>query len=171
MRTIQPRLQNVALPRFFVMSLFCVATLFVGNELDVCIRPVSSQMDLIRNCWITRNSHCGAKTWKRSPAAWTSRRAEDQPFSAFVHWADYSNVRVTRFGGTFSRIRRSRTAISRGPDDDFCLMFHRGEGTLVVDQVGRETALSSDSRISRHERTSGRFAIGCGFLVDDADRQ
>ncbi len=89
-------------------------------------------------------------------------RAENRPFSAFVHWADYSNVRVTRFGGTFSRIRRSRTAISRGPDDDFCLMFHRGEGTLVVDQVGRETALSADRAFLG---TNGRPAD----LQSDAD--
>lgn len=70
-------------------------------------------------------------------------RAEDRRFSAFVHWADYAHVQVTRFGGTFSRIRRSKTAISRGPDDDFCLMFHRGSGALRVDQVGRETTLPS----------------------------
>ncbi|MET0445805.1 MAG: AraC family transcriptional regulator [Pseudorhodoplanes sp.] len=70
-------------------------------------------------------------------------RAEEHPFSAFVHWADYAHVHVTRFGGTFSRIRRSKTAISRGPDDDFCLMFHRGEAALNIDQVGREAMLSS----------------------------
>lgn len=70
-------------------------------------------------------------------------RAEDRRFSAFVHWADYERVQVSRFGGTFSRIRRSKTAISRNPDDDFCLMFHRGAGTFSVDQVGRETNLLS----------------------------
>jgi AraC-like DNA-binding protein len=70
-------------------------------------------------------------------------RAEDRPFSAFVHWADYSSVRVTRFGGKFSRIRRSSTAISRGPDDDFCLMFHRGEGVGCRSGRARE-ALPSD---------------------------
>lgn len=71
-RTIQIQLQNVALQRFCVRSLFCAGTLFVENELGICIGPASSQMDLIWNCRITRNSHYGAKTWKRSPAAWTS---------------------------------------------------------------------------------------------------
>jgi AraC-like DNA-binding protein len=89
-------------------------------------------------------------------------RAEEQPFSAFVHWADYAGVSVSRFGGTIRRIRRSKTAIARGPDDDFCLMFHRGEGTLVVDQVGRETALPSDRAFLG---TNGRPAD----LQSDAD--
>lgn len=71
-------------------------------------------------------------------------RSDAQPFSAFVHWADFVGVSVSRFGGTIRQIRRSKTAIARGPDDDFCLMFHRGAGTLSVDHIGRETALSAE---------------------------
>jgi AraC-like DNA-binding protein len=70
-------------------------------------------------------------------------RFEDRPFSAFLRWADFQDVHVTRFGGTVGRIRRSRSAISRGPDDDFCLAFHHGRGVLGVNQLGRETDLLS----------------------------
>jgi AraC-like DNA-binding protein len=68
-------------------------------------------------------------------------RSEGRPFSAFLEWADFSGVQISRFGGSIHRIRRSKSAISRGPDDDFCLLFHRGRGTFRVDQLGRETAL------------------------------
>lgn len=70
-------------------------------------------------------------------------RFEDRPFSAFLRWAEFQDVLVTRFGGTFGRIRRSKSAISRGPNDDFCLLFHRGDGTFRVDQANRETNLLS----------------------------
>lgn len=70
-------------------------------------------------------------------------RFEGRPFSAFLRWADFQDVHVTRFGGTVGRIRRSRSAISRGPDDDFCLAFHRGQGVLRVDQLDREANLPS----------------------------
>jgi len=69
-------------------------------------------------------------------------RFEGQPFSAFLEWADFSEVQISRFGGSIHRIRRSKSAISRGPDDDFCLLFHRGRGTFRVDQLGRGTVLS-----------------------------
>jgi AraC-like DNA-binding protein len=68
-------------------------------------------------------------------------RSEDQPFSAFLQWADFSHAHISRFGGAIQRIRRSKSAISRGPDDDFCLLFHRGRGTFHADQLGREVAL------------------------------
>ncbi|UGV25896.1 AraC family transcriptional regulator [Rhodopseudomonas boonkerdii] len=71
-------------------------------------------------------------------------RNEDRPFSAFVHWSDFGSLQVSRFGGPFSRIRRSKTAISRGPDDDFCLLFHHGSGTFSIDHVGREMVLPSE---------------------------
>lgn len=70
-------------------------------------------------------------------------RFEDRPFSAFLNLADFEDVHVTRFGGTVGRIRRSRSAISRGPDDDFCLVFHRGRGALHVDHLNRENSLRS----------------------------
>ncbi|MEH2675397.1 AraC family transcriptional regulator [Bradyrhizobium elkanii] len=69
-------------------------------------------------------------------------RSDDRPFSASMQWADLSDVQVSRFAGSFHRIRRSRTAISRGPNDDFCLLFHRGRGTFRVNQAGREAALA-----------------------------
>ncbi|MCA1454442.1 AraC family transcriptional regulator [Bradyrhizobium sp. BRP22] len=70
-------------------------------------------------------------------------RFDDRPFQGFLRWSDFQDVHVTRFGGTFGRIRRSRSAISRGPDDDFCLVFHRGSGTLRVDQSNREANLAA----------------------------
>ena len=69
-------------------------------------------------------------------------RSNDRTFSAFLEWADFSDVQVSRFAGSIHRIRRSKSAISRGPNDDFCLLFHRGRGTFRVAQVGREAALS-----------------------------
>lgn len=69
-------------------------------------------------------------------------RSDDRTFSAFLEWADFSDVQVSRFAGSIHRIRRSKSAISRGPNDDFCLLFHRGRGTFRVAQVGREAALS-----------------------------
>ena len=70
-------------------------------------------------------------------------RFEDRPFSGFLRWSGFQDIHVTRFGGAFGRVRRSRSAISRGPDDDFCLVFHRGTGTLRVDQSNREAILAS----------------------------
>jgi AraC-like DNA-binding protein len=92
-------------------------------------------------------------------------RFEDRPFSAYLHWADFPDVHVTRFGGTLSRIRRSRSAISRGPDDDFVLLFHRGDGSLRVEQLNRETNLLAGGAfvgandIPADMRSDGPFAF------------
>ena len=66
-------------------------------------------------------------------------RSDDRTFSAFLEWADFSDVQFS-FAGSIHRIRRSKSAISRGPNDDFCLLFHRGRGTFRLAQVGREAA-------------------------------
>ena len=68
-------------------------------------------------------------------------RFEDRPFSALLHSAVVEGIQVTHFAGSFGRVKRSRSAISRGPDDDLCLVFHRGGGRLQVHQAGRETHL------------------------------
>jgi len=69
-------------------------------------------------------------------------RSLDQPFTGSMQWADLSDVQISHFAGSIHRIRRSKTAISRGPNDDFCLLIHRGQGTFHVNQAGRETALA-----------------------------
>lgn len=68
-------------------------------------------------------------------------RFEDRPFSALLHSTDVEGIQVTRFAGSFGRVKRSQSAISRGPDDDLCLVFHRGAGRLQVNQSGREANL------------------------------
>jgi len=75
-----------------------------------------------------------------------------------MEWADFSQVHVSRFGGSIQRVRRSKSAILRGPDDDFCLLFHRGRGTFHADQLGREIAL----------RPSGAFVGTNGKPADMA---
>ncbi|ETR78178.1 AraC family transcriptional regulator [Afipia sp. P52-10] len=70
-------------------------------------------------------------------------KLDDQPFSAFLHWASFTDLHVTRFGGTIGRIRRSHSAIARGPDDDFCLVFHRGRSALYVNHHKREASVRS----------------------------
>ena len=70
-------------------------------------------------------------------------RFDDRPFSAFLHAAVVEDIQITRFAGSFGRVKRSRSAISRGPNDDLCLAFHRGSGRLQVNQSGREAHLSA----------------------------
>lgn len=83
-------------------------------------------------------------------------RFEDRPFSAFLHWADFGDFHVTHFGGTFGRIRRSRTSIARGPNDDFCLAYHCGEGTFEVEQANREARIRP-----------GNAFLGCNGIPAD----
>ncbi len=84
-------------------------------------------------------------TWYESLEALTCcvdiSRFDDRPFSASLQWAGFQDLHVTQFGGSFSRIRRSRSAIARDLDDDFCLVFHRGDGVLQVEQAASEINL------------------------------
>jgi AraC-like DNA-binding protein len=70
-------------------------------------------------------------------------RFEDRPFRAQFQWAQFGGAHVTRFGGTFKRIVRSRSAIARGPDDDFCLVINCGPARLRLSQLGRDTTIGA----------------------------
>jgi AraC-like DNA-binding protein len=68
---------------------------------------------------------------------------EDRPFRAQFQWAQFGGAHVTRFAGPFERISRSRSAIARGPDDDFCLVINRGPARLRLSQLGRDIAIGA----------------------------
>jgi AraC-like DNA-binding protein len=74
-------------------------------------------------------------------------RHEDRAFSAQFEWVQLGGAHVTQFGGTISRITRSATAIARGPDDDFCILFNRGASPLVVSQFGNDAALAPGAAV------------------------
>jgi AraC-like DNA-binding protein len=74
-------------------------------------------------------------------------RHEDRAFSAQFEWVQLGGAHVTQFGGTISRITRSASAITRGPDDDFCLLFNRGTSPFVVSQFGNDVALAPGAAV------------------------
>jgi AraC-like DNA-binding protein len=74
-------------------------------------------------------------------------RHEDRAFSAQFEWVQLGGAHVTQFGGTISRITRSASAIARGPDDDFCILFNRGTSPFVVSQFGHDTALAPGAAV------------------------
>ncbi|SCB56064.1 AraC-binding-like domain-containing protein [Bradyrhizobium shewense] len=67
-------------------------------------------------------------------------RFEDCAFRAQFQFAQFSDVRVTLFDGTLRRFARSKSAIARGPDDDFCLLLNRGTAQLQLSQFARDAA-------------------------------
>jgi AraC-like DNA-binding protein len=71
-------------------------------------------------------------------------------------------VQINQFDGTMSRIARTATSISRGPDDDFCILLNRGAFLLGSRQIGGcETTLPPGSA------TLLRFDTACETLAND----
>ncbi|MBN8942805.1 MAG: AraC family transcriptional regulator [Rhizobiales bacterium] len=91
-------------------------------------------------------------------------RADDQPFRAHFHWAPLEGLYVTQFGGTFSRIARTSSAIARRPDDDFCILLNRGTAPIGVCQRGSDLVVAPGQA---HLSTNGEAAeIRAGARCD-----
>lgn len=82
-------------------------------------------------------------------------RADGHPFRAHFHWAPLDGLYVTQFGGTFSRIARTSSAIARRPDDDFCILLNRGAAPIGICQRGSDVVVAPGGA---HLSTNGEAA-------------
>ena len=74
-------------------------------------------------------------------------RHPDLPFLVRHRVANIAGLRLSRYVGTISRLRRGPASITHGSNDDFCLVINRGSARVLSRQAGHEHVTDGPSSV------------------------